>query len=49
MPEVGFSPGNIVLDGYPAPLPYERGTAPNFGPCLLWSNGRPSQVLLTCC
>jgi len=31
-----------VLDGDPAP--------PIFGPCLLWPNGRPSQLLLcTCC
>jgi len=29
--EVGLSPGNIVLDGDPAPPP-QRGTAPNFRP-----------------
>jgi len=27
--EVGFGPGDNVLDGDPAPLP-QRGTAPNF-------------------
>ena len=28
----------------------ERGTAPPlFGPCLLWPNGRPSQLLLSAC
>ena len=41
--EVGLHPGDIVLDGNPAP-PTERGTAtpPLFGLCLLWPNGRPS-------
>jgi len=33
--------GNIVLDADPAPPP--RGTAPNFGPCLLWPYGRMDQ------
>jgi len=34
--EVGLGPGDIVLDGDPAPLP-QRGIAPPpiFGPCLL--------------
>ena len=42
-------PSNIVLDGDPAP-PTERGTAaPTFGPCLSWSNGRPSPQLLSSC
>jgi len=45
--EVGLSPGHIVLDGNPAP---QMGTAPaTFGPCLLWLNGRPSQLLLSTC
>jgi len=36
--EIGISPGDIVLDGDPAPLP--KGTQPPiFGPCLLWPNG----------
>ena len=35
--DVGRSPGDIVLDGHPAPPP-KRGTAAHslFGPCLLW-------------
>ena len=48
--DVGLGPGHIVLDGDPPPA--ERGTAcsaPLFGPCLLWPNGRPSQQLLSCC
>jgi len=46
--KVGLGPGHIVLDG--AQLP-QRGTAPPpiFGPCLLWPNGRPSQLLLSTC
>ena len=38
--EVDLGPGDIVLDGDPAP-PTERATAPPpiFGPCLLWPNG----------
>jgi len=35
--EVGLGPGDIVLDGDPAP--------PLFGLRLLWPNGRPSQQL----
>jgi len=31
--------GHIVLDGDPAP--------PIFGPCLLWPNGHPSQLLVS--
>ena len=48
--EVGLDPGHIVLDWDLPPLP-QRGTAPNFGPCLLWPNGLPSQlpVLLSTC
>ena len=45
--KVGLGPGHIVLHGYPA-LPPKRVTAsPIFGPCLLWPNGRPSQLLLS--
>ena len=36
--EVGLGPGDIVLDGDPAPLP-QRGTALNFGPMWMWPNG----------
>ena len=41
--------GDIVLDGDPAPPP-ERAQQPlpTFSPCLLWLNGRPSQLLLFC-
>ena len=47
--KVGLGPGHIVLHGDPAPPPI-GGTAPKkFGPCLLWPNGRPSQLLLSTC
>jgi len=46
--KAGLSPGHIVLHGDPAPL--KMGTAPSiFGPCLLWPNNRPSQLLLSTC
>jgi len=45
--KVGLSPGHIVLHGYPAPPKGAR--PPIFGPCLLWPNGRPSQLLLSTC
>jgi len=35
--EVGLSPGDVVLDGFAAPLKGARH--PVFGPCLLWLNG----------
>jgi len=36
--EVGLDPGNVVVDGDPAPP--KSGTAlPVFGPCLLWPKG----------
>jgi len=34
--EVGLSPGDIVLDGDPAPPPLKRHSHPVFGPCPLW-------------
>ena len=37
--EVGLSPGHIVLDGNPAPLPRKGAQPPIFSPCLLWPNG----------
>ena len=41
--EIGRGPGDIVLDGDPAP-PTERGTAPPlFGLYLLWPNGWMNQ------
>jgi len=45
--EVDLGSGHIVLDGDAAALP-ERGTAAAlFGRCLLWPNGRPSQLLMS--
>jgi len=48
--EIGLGTSDIVLDEDPA-SPTERGTAapPLFGPWLLWSDGRPSQLLLSSC
>jgi len=46
--EVGLSPGHVVKDGDPPP-PIQRAQPPIFGPCLLWPNGRPSQLLLSTC
>ena len=42
--EIGLGPGHIVLYEDPAP---QRGTPPIFGPCLLWPNGHPSELLLS--
>ena len=36
--EVGLGPGDIVLDGDPAPPPQQGCGAPIFGPCLFWPN-----------
>ena len=48
--EIGLVPGHVVLDGDPDPRRTEMGTAPPlFHPCLLWPNGRPSQLLLSSC
>ena len=41
--EIGLGPGHIVLYGDPAPLPKKR----RHSSCLLWPNGRPSQLLLS--
>ena len=48
--EVNLGPGHIMLDVAQLPPP-GRGTAapPLFGPCLLWLNGRLSQLLLSSC
>ena len=45
--EVGFGPGDIVLDGDPAPPP-QKGfqQPPLFGPCLSLSDSRPTAELL---
>jgi len=45
--EVGLGPGHIVLDGDPAPPWKGAQQPPLLGPCLLWPNGRSSQVLLS--
>jgi len=47
--EAGLGPGDIVLDGDPAPPKKDTAAPPLFGPCLLWPNGRPSQQLLSSC
>jgi len=36
--EVGLGPGDIVLDGHPAPLPKGAQPFPIFRPFLLWPN-----------
>jgi len=46
--ETGLGPGHTVLDGDPAP-PKKGHCPPIFSPCLLWPNGRPSQLLLSIC
>jgi len=46
--EVGLCPGDIVLDGDPAPPQKGRTAFPTFRPTLLW-HGRPSQQLLSYC
>jgi len=35
----GVSPGDLVFDGDPAPLPQKGAEPPIFGPCLVWPNG----------
>jgi len=49
--QVGLGHGHIVLDGAQPPLQKRGRTAPPpiFGPCLLWPNSRPSQLLLSTC
>ena len=47
--KVILGPGHIVLDGDPAPAKRHKSPRPIFGPCLLWPNGRPSQLLLSSC
>jgi len=48
---VDLGPGHIMLGTQLRQLPLERGTAvpPLFGPCRLWPNGSPSQLLLSTC
>jgi len=44
--KVGLDPSHIVLDGDPAPPPNKGARLLIFDPCLLWPNGRPSELLL---
>jgi len=43
-----LGPGRIVLDGDP-PSPKGAQQSPSFSPCLLWPNGRLSELLLSTC
>jgi len=47
--EADLGPDHIVLVGDPVPPPATKGVQqpPLFGPCLLWPNGHPSQLLLS--
>jgi len=47
--KIGLGPGHIVLHGDPAPSPIRSRAPKIFGPCLLWPNGRQSQLLLSIC
>jgi len=47
--EVYLGPRHIVLDGGPAHPPKSHSSPLVFGPCLLWPNGRQSQLLLGTC
>jgi len=44
--EAGLGPGDIVLDGDPAP-PWKEAQQPPTVHCLLWPNSHPSQQLLS--
>jgi len=46
--EVGLGPDDVVLDEGPASS-LKGARPPIFGPYLSWPNGRPSQLLLSCC
>ena len=45
--EVGLGPGDIMLDGDPAPP--KGAQSPNFQRMSIVANGRPSQLLLSSC
>ena len=47
--EIGRGPGHIVLYGEAAPPRKGILQPPLFGPCLLWPEGRASQLLLSSC
>ena len=44
--EEGLGPGDIVLDGHPAPPPKGAQQPPLFGPCLFWPNGSQAAEIL---
>jgi len=46
--EVDLGQGHIVRWG-PSPPPQKKRAQQRPGPCLLWPNGRPSQLLLSTC
>ena len=46
---VGLVSGRIVLHGNPAVPPRKGHRPPIFGPCFLWPNGPPSQLLMGTC
>ena len=46
---IGLGSGDIIFDGDRAPPPKKGAQPPIFGPYLSWPNGRPSQLLLSCC
>jgi len=47
--EVDLGPGHIVLDGAQLHPGMGHSSPTLFGRCLLWPNGRPSQLLLSSC
>jgi len=48
--EVDLGPGHIVFDGAQLSPPRKWAQQPPlFDLCLLWPNGRPSQLLLSSC
>jgi len=47
--KVGRGPGHIVLHMEIRRSPKGTQSPPIFGACLLWPNGRPSQLLLSTC
>ena len=44
--EIGLEPSDVVLHGDPAAPPQKGAEPPIMGRCLLWPNGRPSQLLV---
>jgi len=46
--EVNLGPGDVVLDGIPAPYPLKGAQPQVFGPCLLWPNAWMDQDATWC-